>query len=127
MVRSLVFRVAAALALLPAGFAAPAAAVAHGTAHHRLHHEASEAGHQPATGWTAADHGHGDDHLHQRLANAVRTDNADAQLFALLPVRGSAAAPLPDVIASRGIDGPAAPFSSPGTGPPPRLRAPPLA
>jgi hypothetical protein len=122
-------RFIALFVLLSAGFAAPGAALAHGVAHHREHDERdhnalSVADHSDGPG-VSGEHD-GRDHQHPRVDGAVR-GRTDALSFILVP------APAAAVVQELLVPGS---FSLPGrtastraqdsTGPPPRLRSPPL-
>ena len=117
-------------ALAAVVLATPASALAHGLAHHHLaaehesgeHHGAPE--HVPAV--EESDHGH--EHAHPRVDRATRerTDDTAAMMLpmpAAVSIVDCATGLSTDVLVPR----PAFPPGDPHTGPPPRLRAPPLA
>lgn len=148
MRHSPVFRLAAVLVQLIVGLSAPGAALAHGEAHHREAHERSHHQAGGRRGWseaaTAAEHqaasrtttwapaatvtgaDHAGEHAHPPLDVGVKARADFAVAVLALP-----AALRPLLVVERKV-GPAPMFAawlpaSPPTGPPPKLRAPPVA
>jgi len=115
MMRHLVVRAFIALCLLPAAFGVVGVVLAHGVAHHRDHHEAL---HDIA--WSSTHHS-GSDHEHPRLDQSRPVQNMPALPVPAVRVHAFG------VVTSSTLRPEAWVAPDPHcTGPPPRLRSPPL-
>ena len=119
-------RVIAGLLLLFVAFAVPGEALAHGEAHHRHHeadHQAAHAADVSVSVVSAPESDH--DHQHPRLDSVNRTRLETAGLVmrpAALVLTQNVAVSAPARPLRRDVLSP----GDPHTGPPPRLRAPPV-
>lgn len=121
-------RLSAGILALIVALAVPGGALAHGEAHHRAqeherdHHDAARV-HEVAAAVSAPEHDH--EHQHPRLDSAVRTRVETPGLIprpeAIVVVRDEIVVPVASPIRREVL-----PPGDPHTGPPPRLRGPPI-